>query len=262
MVSDRCLLAWFASYCERTPSLLQYTSSSLQHLELPSLNIYASVIACISTDSVLDAMKLMSEQGVSSVAVIDDETGCLLSAVSVTDIGKVVVPSESKQILSKPLHQFVSLIKGQHGYNDGADKFPVFSVSPTSSLIYTMQKILATNAHRLFVTGDISGPIQPVLTAVSSGNICGIVSVVDILSLFARLANITDVDPTRMQRRRRASSSSSASGQSERDPGRSRSSSRTSVRRLSAVDLKRHSTSNMDTFQWSAATFKRIEDAF
>lgn len=34
-------------------------------------------------------MKLMSEEGVSSVAVIDDESGALLSAVSVTDIGKV-----------------------------------------------------------------------------------------------------------------------------------------------------------------------------
>jgi hypothetical protein len=38
---------------------------------------------------VLDAMKLMSEEGVSSVAVVDEETSMLLSAVSVTDIGKV-----------------------------------------------------------------------------------------------------------------------------------------------------------------------------
>ena len=45
-----------------------------------------------SSDCVLDAMKLMSEQGVSSVAVIDDVTGTLLSAVSVTDIGKVDPP--------------------------------------------------------------------------------------------------------------------------------------------------------------------------
>jgi len=46
-------------------------------------------VATVSTDSVLDAMKLMSEEGVSSVAVLDEETGTLLSAVSVTDIGKV-----------------------------------------------------------------------------------------------------------------------------------------------------------------------------
>lgn len=36
----------------------------------------------------LDAMKMMSEQGVSSVAVIEEEGG-LGGAVSVTDIGRV-----------------------------------------------------------------------------------------------------------------------------------------------------------------------------
>ena len=34
-------------------------------------------------------MKSMSEQGVSSVAVVDAETGDLLSAVTVTDIARV-----------------------------------------------------------------------------------------------------------------------------------------------------------------------------
>ena len=54
------------------------------------------------------------------------------------------------------------------------------------------------------------------------------------LSLFARVANIPDVDPTRMVRHRRASSTSSSD--SARSPprdivGRSRSSSRTSLQR-------------------------------
>lgn len=40
-----------------------------------------------STDSVLDAMRLMSEQGVSCVVVLQEDGG-LLSAISVTDIGK------------------------------------------------------------------------------------------------------------------------------------------------------------------------------
>lgn len=132
MVSDRRLLAWFASYAKETPSLHMFLSNSLHALSLPSLNIYSDVIAATASASVLDAMKLMSEEGVSSIAVIDDDSGALLSAVSVTDIGKVasyicitlrrrsrllaiflqlVVPSQSKQILSTPLHQFVSVIK-------------------------------------------------------------------------------------------------------------------------------------------------------
>ena len=46
-------------------------------------------------------MKLMSEEGVSSVAVVEEETGNLLSAVSVTDIGKVsVATSEGYRLLT------------------------------------------------------------------------------------------------------------------------------------------------------------------
>jgi len=57
---------------------------------LPALGIGSrAVISCLSSDVVLDAMKSMSEQGVSSVAVVDAETGDLLSAVTVTDIARV-----------------------------------------------------------------------------------------------------------------------------------------------------------------------------
>lgn len=89
MVSDRRLLAWFYQYAQETPSLSQFLSIPLHHLSLPSLNLNLSVVAARSNATVLDAMKLMSEQGVSSIAVVDEDLGNLVSAVSVTDIGKV-----------------------------------------------------------------------------------------------------------------------------------------------------------------------------
>ncbi|KZT07022.1 CBS-domain-containing protein [Laetiporus sulphureus 93-53] len=239
MVSDRHLLKWFTSYAEQNPSFLHYLSNPLGSLALPSLYLYLSVIAVKATDSVLDAMKLMSDEGVSTIAVIEEDTGNLLSAVSVTDIGKIVVPAQSNQILSAPLHQFVSLIKEPDGSTDGADKYPVYSVSPSNTLFYAMQKLLATDSHRLFVTDDSA--LSPTFPPSSSGSLSGIVSTVDVLSLFARLANLPDVDPKRMQRHRRASSTSSQSSSSHSsDPSnfslglRSRSSSRTSLGRLSA----------------------------
>ena len=91
IVSDTDLLSWFSQYAERTPSIRPYFSHSLQELELPSLHIYDMVVACTSDSTILHAMKLMSEEGVSSVAVIDAVVGNLMSAVSVTDIGKVRV---------------------------------------------------------------------------------------------------------------------------------------------------------------------------
>ncbi|GLB42246.1 putative protein with domain in cystathionine beta-synthase and other proteins [Lyophyllum shimeji] len=242
MVSDRGLLAWFASYATNTPSLQNFLSNSLHSLSLPSLDLYSAVVSANASSTVLDAMKLMSEEGVSSVAVIDDEAGALLSAVSVTDIGKIVVPSQSKQILSTALHQFISRIKEPDGSTDGVDKYPVYSVSPSSTFLYTMQKLLATNAHRVFITTE-SRPSSPAVSSTSYGSLSGVVSIVDILSVFARLANISDIDPTRMQRHRRASSTSSLSSlssTSERDlflRSLSRSSSRTGVRRSSSVIL-------------------------
>ncbi|KAG0702057.1 hypothetical protein DFH29DRAFT_805544 [Suillus ampliporus] len=235
-VSDRALLAYFAKFAAQSD-----TSCPLHSLALPSLQMYASVVAATSSSTVLDAMRLMSECGVSSVAVIDDgggygagygSWGGLTGAVSVTDVGKLVVPSESNHILSAPLHQFVAQIKEPDGSTDGADRYPVYVVLPTSSLSYAIQKLLATNAHRLFVTNSdfepSSSPGSPTV-----GGLCGIVSIVDILSLFARIANIPNVDPTQRMRHRRASSSSSSSHSSSRgvvDFARSRSSSRTSMR--------------------------------
>ncbi|PPQ65354.1 hypothetical protein CVT26_000069 [Gymnopilus dilepis] len=233
MVSDRRLLAWFDTYARDTPSFQKYLSNPISTLSLPSFNLNTAVVAAPSSATILDAMKLMSEQGVSSIAVVEEQNGNLLSAVSVTDIGKVVVPSQSNQILSTPLHQFVAHIKEPDGSTDGVDKYPVYSVFPSSRLSYTIEKILATNAHRVFVTKD-SGPASPSLSPSFHGgsfqsNLIGIVSVVDILSLFARSAKIPNVDPTHMQRHRRASSASSSI--SERDIfNRSRSSSRTGIR--------------------------------
>ncbi|KAJ3746801.1 hypothetical protein DFH05DRAFT_1394884 [Lentinula detonsa] len=245
IVSDRRLLAWFSSFAQQpeSESLRIYLSNPLNTFadSLPSLNLFASVVATLSTEPVLEAMKLMSEEGVSSIAVLEEEGGTLLSAVSVTDIGKIVVPSQSNHILSLPLQQFISLIKGPDGSTDGQDRYPVYSVLPTSTMLYTIQKLLATNAHRVFVTQESTGS-SPLLSPTSSGNLTGLVSIVDILSLFARLANVQDVDPTRMQRHRRASSVSSQASSKESD--RSRSSSRTGMRR--ALSTKTSQTTSGD----------------
>jgi predicted transcriptional regulator len=57
-----------------------------------------AVVAAMSSASILDAMKLMSEQGVSSIAVLEN-SGTLISAVSVTDIGKACSPISFLQTL-------------------------------------------------------------------------------------------------------------------------------------------------------------------
>ena len=102
MISDRRLLAYFSAFA-RSPSgavpplpsiqpsssFLRYVSNPLCVLSLPSLNLHLEVVAVHSGNTVLDAMGKMSDLGVSSVAVLVEEGGRLLSAISVTDIGQV-----------------------------------------------------------------------------------------------------------------------------------------------------------------------------
>ena len=129
VVTDRGALSWFASQAQKDSTFLRYLSNTLSSLPLPSLYLYSSVVAVTAKSTVLDAMSLMSDEGVSSVAVAVEEDGRLLSAISVTDIakvgflgvslhsiahrhfGQIAVPSGNGQILSVPVHQFVAMIK-------------------------------------------------------------------------------------------------------------------------------------------------------
>lgn len=88
MVSDRQLLSWFTTFSQSSPTFLRFLTNPLSSLALPSMYLYFSVIAAKASETVLDAMKLMSDEGVSTIAVVEED-GRLLSAVSVTDIGKV-----------------------------------------------------------------------------------------------------------------------------------------------------------------------------
>jgi hypothetical protein len=134
LVTDTRLLSYFATFARpaapsvppsplaptrtpRSPSIpssttfQRYLGNTLQSLPLPSLNLYSEVVALRAHASVLDAMRTMSDAGVSSVAVLDDESGALLSAVSVADVGQRVMPAQNNSVLTQPLQQLVAQIK-------------------------------------------------------------------------------------------------------------------------------------------------------
>jgi CBS domain-containing protein len=110
-VTDGAALTYITSTARSTASLTRYLTNPLSALQLPSLYLYTAVVSVSSTATALDAMRMMSEDGVSSVAVLEEGSGRLLSAVSVTDVGKVVVPTQSNHILTTEMHQLISLIR-------------------------------------------------------------------------------------------------------------------------------------------------------
>ncbi|KAH7099682.1 hypothetical protein BKA62DRAFT_283016 [Auriculariales sp. MPI-PUGE-AT-0066] len=260
IVSDMRLVTWFMTSASTHPGLASVLISPLS--ALPGIGMQHAVVSASTEDTLLDAMRLLSEQGVSSIAVVDP-AGMLLSAVSVRDIGRLVVPSPNKRILEMPLAQFIAIIKAEDGATDGIDKFPVYSVIPTSSLTYCMQKLLATRAHRVFITDDpscppsppvtfaglpsspakanaLDSPTTPPMSFATLGNLRGVVSVLDVLSIFARLLGLSDVDPGHAGRHRRASSASIRSRRSRSSPHSSRSSlSLSHSQSLTGADLQR-----------------------
>ncbi|KAF8609410.1 hypothetical protein BDV93DRAFT_602081 [Ceratobasidium sp. AG-I] len=210
IITDSALVKYFASNHDTittSPVISQALASSLIDLGV----ITPPPIVSASPDStVLDAMTLMSREGVNSIAVFDPDVGVLISAVTVTDIGQLVIPSESKSVLTMKLAAFVSEIKNPHGMIDGEDRYPVYSVMPTSTLGYTIEKLLATKVHRVFVAEEPE-PNSP--HGFGQGNLKGVVSVIDILAVFARRLGI-DAYPGLMRDRRRRRSSASVSSAS------------------------------------------------
>jgi len=62
---------------------------------------------------------------------------------------------------------FISVILSTRGMNDGKDSFPVFHVSPYSTLAHTVAKLVATKSHRMWVvespSPSSSTPSTPLL---------------------------------------------------------------------------------------------------
>lgn len=134
---------------------------------------------------------------------------------------------------------------------EGKDSYPVFHVTPHSTLAHTVAKLVATRSHRMWIVDapspgqhavdspaitsavgvppfalqqsshhgagppftpaspSVSMPASSLPGATLSGRLSGVVSLTDVLNLFARSSGLSPIDPDETRRRRRRSSSSS-----------------------------------------------------
>ncbi|RIB25299.1 hypothetical protein C2G38_510195 [Gigaspora rosea] len=160
---------YFYQNVTKFPPIEQLFPKTLNELDIGK----GFVISALSDSFVLDALTMMIKNGLSSIAIVDSE-GMLLGNISMTDV-KYVLRSYSHSLMWKTCHQFVSHVRSGQGLEDGQDRYPVFDVRPTSTLGYTIAKLSATKAHRLWV-------IDEQMRAV------GVVSLTDVLLIFARSA--------------------------------------------------------------------------
>lgn len=201
------------------------------------------VIAVSAESPLADALSLMSEEGLSSLAVIDGNRN-VVGNISTVDV-RLLTNAASLPLLQNTCMHFISVILNERGVEKGKDSFPVFYVNPYSSLAHTVAKLVATRSHRMWVVESASpspsAPATPLLgptvllpnsTSNSqsslatgahfptvpassmagvhlSGRLTGVVTLTDILNLFARSSGLHPSDPSEQRARRRRSSSSS-----------------------------------------------------
>ncbi|KIX06808.1 uncharacterized protein Z518_04784 [Rhinocladiella mackenziei CBS 650.93] len=242
-----------------------------QHLR--DLKIGSHDVVAINGDRPLaEGLTLLLDEGVSSLPVVDHNRN-VIGNISNVDV-KLLTKSSSLPLLRNTCIHFITVILSTRGMVEGKDSFPVFYVTPLSTLAHTVAKLVATKSHRMWLTEPVSPsssspptpslhtatlaptsshsssssqhhgtpplvastPVEPLASAVAdpspkapfiaptgpsvsasslpgariSGRLVGVVSLTDILILFARAGGLTNVaDPSEIRMRRRRSSSSS-----------------------------------------------------
>ncbi|KAI7144392.1 hypothetical protein KC347_g615 [Hortaea werneckii] len=244
-------------------------TEALYARSLKDLQLGAKEVLAINGDKPLsDALRLMHDEGITSLPVLDSHRN-VVGNISHVDV-RLLTDTSSIPLLSSSCIHFISVILSERGLADGKDSFPVFHVAPFSTLAHTVAKLCATRSHRMWIVDAPSpsttvppspavhsntqpiniehtashlpapaahmasppkstagsdmtpGPpftsVNPGVTisasqlpgAAMSGRLSGVVSLTDVLNLFARASGLHPGDPEEMRKLRRRSSSSSS----------------------------------------------------
>ncbi|KIV96841.1 hypothetical protein PV10_00658 [Exophiala mesophila] len=143
------------------PVLDQLYSQHLRDLKIGSNN----VISINGDRPLAEALTLLLNEGVSSLAVVDHNHN-VVGNISNVDV-KLLTKSSSLPLLRNTCIHFITVILSTRGMYEGKDSFPVFHVTPLSTLAHTVAKLVATKSHRMWITEPVSpvssGPPTPSL---------------------------------------------------------------------------------------------------
>lgn len=117
-----------------------------------------------------EALVLMSNEGLTSLAVIDNASN-VVGNISTADT-RLLTSAASMPLLQQTCMHFVTVILTERGMEKGRDSVPVFYVTPYSTLAGTVAKLVATRSHRMWVVESASpspsAPATPLLGPVGA----------------------------------------------------------------------------------------------
>lgn len=203
------------------------TIDRLYPVLLRDLGMGAQQIISVNSDAPLsDALMLMNDEGLTSIAVVDNGQN-VVGNISTKDVRHLTTTS-SAPLLGESCMHFLSVILNERGVEQGRDAFPVFYVTPLSTLAHVVGKLTATRSHRMWIVEPVSPspsvPVTPMMGpqpsasgssapaaampgARLSGKLSGVISLTDVLNIFGKSAGLHPADPGEQRARRRRSSS-------------------------------------------------------
>ncbi|KAJ2654736.1 cell separation during budding [Coemansia sp. RSA 1200] len=144
---------------------------SLRELGLVTNDV---VVAHPSTP-VIQALSLLERWHISSIAIVEEPSGAkdtqqqgrLVGNLSVSDIKYL---ARDKTLLGGTCIELIQKVRFLQGLHDGQDKAAVFSVRPEATLRYALSKLIATGAHRVWITEPAAQEMQPPQSAAASSS--------------------------------------------------------------------------------------------
>ncbi|KAI9499806.1 cell separation during budding [Coemansia spiralis] len=174
------------------------------------------IVVATPTTPVIQALSMLERWHISSIAIVEDNR--IVGNLSVTDIKYLIM---DKSLVNGTCMELVQKVRFVQGVQDGQDRAAVFAVRPEATLRYAMTKMIATGAHRVWIT-EPQGAEQPDMSprpryrraSVSSASsqtvpiapahyagafddsVCGIVSLTDVLRLLVENGPKPTPDPS------------------------------------------------------------------
>lgn len=199
ILSQRRLIRFLWENARRYPSLEPLFNQSIEHLQIGT----SKPITIYEDQLLIEALVKMHTERVLSLAVID-RLQQLIGNISVVDV-KHVTSSKNTGLLFKLVLNFISYNLLQKGIEEGQDQFPIFHVTKELSLGRVIAKLVATQSHRLWIVESPQKLLDAPSKEVGQGKLIGVVTLTDILGLFAETKG-KKTNPTYARSQRRRSS--------------------------------------------------------
>ncbi|KAJ1662459.1 cell separation during budding [Coemansia sp. RSA 1813] len=114
------------------------------------------VVVAHPTTPVIQALSLLERWHISSIAIVEEDISGrakkakqLVGNLSVTDIKYL---ARDKSLVDGTCIELIQKVRFLQGVQDGQDRAAVFSVRPEATLRYALSKLIATGAHRVWIT--------------------------------------------------------------------------------------------------------------